>query len=52
MQEALTLYQDETTWKALMRQNMALDFSWDKVAPSYVALYDRAREKRRQALGG
>lgn len=52
VQEALTLYQDQTAWQALMRQNMALDFSWDKVAPSYVALYDRAREKRRQALGG
>jgi starch synthase len=52
VQEALTLYQDQTAWQVLMRQNMALDFSWDKVAPSYVALYERALEKRRQALGG
>jgi starch synthase len=51
-QEALTLYQDQTAWQALMRQIMALDFSWDQVAPGYVALYERAREKRRQALGG
>jgi glycogen synthase len=30
---------------------MAVDFSWDRVAPSYVDLYERAQEKRRQALG-
>ncbi len=52
VQEALALYQDQTAWQALMRQNMALDFSWDRVAPGYVALYERAREKRRQTLGG
>ncbi len=52
VQEALTLYQDQTAWRALMRQNMAVDFSWDRVAPRYVALYERARDKRRQALGG
>jgi starch synthase len=52
VQEALALYEDRTAWQALMRQNMSLDFSWDKVAPSYVALYERARDKRRQALGG
>ena len=52
VQEALTLYQDQTAWQNLMRQIMALDFSWDQVAPGYVALYERAREKRRQALGG
>ncbi len=48
---ALGLYQDQTAWQALMRQNMAQDFSWDRVAPQYVALYERAIEKRRQALG-
>ena len=52
VREALALHQDQTAWEALMRQNMALDFSWDKVAPSYVALYERARNKRRQTLGG
>jgi starch synthase len=52
VQEALTLYEDQTAWQALMRRNMALDFSWDRVAPHYVALYERAQEKRRQALGG
>jgi len=52
VQQALDLYQDQKAWQALMRANMALDFSWDRVAPSYVALYERAREKRQQALGG
>jgi len=51
VREALALYQDQTAWQALMRQNMAVDFSWDQVAPRYVALYERAQEKRRQALG-
>jgi starch synthase len=51
IREALALYQDQTAWQALMRQNMAVDFSWDRVAPSYVDLYKRAQEKRRQALG-
>ena len=51
IQQALALYQDQTAWQALMRQNMTVDFSWDQVAPKYVTLYERAREKRRQALG-
>jgi starch synthase len=48
---ALALYQDQTAWQALQRRNMAMEFSWDRVAPKYVALYERAREKRQQALG-
>jgi len=52
VKQALALYQDQTAWQALMRHNMTLDFSWDRVAPQYVELYERAREKRRQALEG
>ncbi|MGQ9688115.1 MAG: glycogen synthase [Desulfobaccales bacterium] len=52
IQNALALFEDQTAWQALMRRNMALDFSWDRVAPRYVDLYERARAKRRQALGG
>jgi starch synthase len=52
IQEALALNQDQKAWQALMRQNMAVEFSWDQVAPNYVDLYERARDKRRQALGG
>ena len=52
VRQALALYQDQKAWQALMRRNMALDFSWDRVAPKYVDLYERALEKRRQALEG
>jgi starch synthase len=52
IRQALGLYQDKEAWKALMTRNMTLDFSWDKVAPQYVELYERARSLRRQALEG
>ncbi len=52
VQRALRLYADQPTWQALMRKNMALDFSWETVAPKYVELYRLAREKRRRAVGG
>jgi len=52
VQQALALYQDQTAWQALMRRNMGLDFSWERVAPRYLDLYKRAQEKRQQALGG
>ncbi len=48
---ALSLYNDPPAWQALVKRNMTLDFSWDAVAPKYVALYQRAIEARRQALG-
>jgi starch synthase len=47
IEKALNLFQDQAAWQALMRQNMALDFSWEGVAPQYVDLYRRAQEKRR-----
>jgi starch synthase len=46
VQRALAAYQDQAVWQSLMRSNMALDFSWDTVAPKYVELYQRARDKR------
>jgi starch synthase len=51
VQKALAVYQDHPAWEALMRKNMALDFSWDTVAPKYLELYQRAVEKRRLLLG-
>ena len=42
----------QAAWQALMRKNMALDFSWDTVAPKYLELYQRARDKRRSLLEG
>ncbi|MFZ5453009.1 MAG: glycogen synthase [Thermodesulfobacteriota bacterium] len=51
VQRTLAVYQDRDAWQALMRKNMALDFSWDSVAPKYVDLYQRARTKRLHLLG-
>jgi starch synthase len=50
LNRALTLYQDRKAWEALMRRNMALDFSWDTVAPKYVNLYRDVIAKRRRLL--
>ncbi|OGP71494.1 MAG: hypothetical protein A2Z73_00670 [Deltaproteobacteria bacterium RBG_13_60_28] len=52
VQRCLAVYQDQGVWQSLMRKNMALDFSWDTVAPKYVELYQRAQEKRLSLLGG
>lgn len=52
VQRALAVYQDQAAWQDLMRQNMALDFSWDTVAPKYLDLYQRAQTKRLSLLGG
>jgi starch synthase len=52
VQRSLAVYQNQAVWQKLMRQNMALDFSWDTVAPKYVDLYQRAQAKRLSLLGG
>ncbi len=50
---ALALYQDRPAWESLMRQNMALDYSWTSTAgPKYLELYRLAVEKRQRLLGG
>jgi starch synthase len=51
VQRSLAVYRDQAAWQSLMRHNMFLDFSWDTVAPQYLELYRRAREKRRRLLG-
>lgn len=35
-------------WEALMRRGMSKDFSWSRSAAAYGALYERARERRRE----
>jgi starch synthase len=53
VRRALVLYQDRPAWEALMRQNMALDYSWNNTAgPKYLELYRLAVEKRQRLLGG
>ena len=42
---ALAAFKQKKTWKTLQKNGMALDFSWDRSAQSYVDLYRRAGEK-------
>ncbi len=39
IQRALALYQDRKAWRKLMINGMAQDFSWERSARQYVALY-------------
>jgi starch synthase len=53
VQRALAVYRQPRVWKALMKHNMGLDYSWTKTAgPKYVDLYRLAAEKRQRLLGG
>jgi starch synthase len=52
VQRGLALFTDQEAWQNLMRANMALDFSWERVAPLYLDLYRHAQEKRRPPAGG
>jgi starch synthase len=47
---ALSAYQDETSWQALMRNGMNKDFSWNASAREYSKVYEKVRQMRRAAL--
>jgi starch synthase len=49
---ALRLFADEKTWRQIMRNGMAMDFSWKAAARRYLALYERAVEERRRSGQG
>jgi starch synthase len=52
VQRALAVYQQPKVWEALMKSNMALDYSWGKTAaPKYVEIYQLAADKRRRLVG-
>ena len=36
---ALRLYQDKRTWRKLMQNGMAMDYSWNKQGQVYVGLF-------------
>ena len=36
---ALDLFKDKSTWQQIMRNGMAMNFSWEKQALEYVELY-------------
>jgi starch synthase len=41
LKKALTLYQDHKTWRQIQKNGMMLDFSWEKVVPEYIKLYNK-----------
>jgi len=41
---ALQAFRDEASWRALMRNGMTRDFSWNASAKEYVKVYERARQ--------
>ncbi|MHB9072285.1 MAG: glycogen synthase [Desulfobaccales bacterium] len=43
---AVSLFHNKSAWEALIRNNMALDFSWDRIIPQYLEFYQRAQEVR------
>jgi len=50
VRRAITLFHDKSSWEVLIRNNMALDFSWESVIPQYLEFYQQAREKRGRLL--
>jgi len=42
---ALDLYQDKKTWRKLVRNGMAMDYSWDRQGEIYVDLFRRLAAK-------
>jgi starch synthase len=45
LDQALSAFKSRKVWTALQRRAMAKDFSWDRSAAEYVALYRRAMAK-------
>ncbi|WP_348261766.1 glycogen synthase GlgA [Telmatobacter sp. DSM 110680] len=43
---ALSAFYDKKQWSQLMQNGMAQDFSWDKPAREYVAVYEEAARKK------
>jgi len=47
---ALETYKNSVTWNRIVKRAMQADFSWNKSAQSYLDLYNRAIEFRREKL--
>ena len=46
MRRAVALYHQPDQWRRLVRNGMACDFSWDRSAKEYVALYQQILSRR------
>jgi starch synthase len=51
LREALEAFADQDTWRRIMRNGMAMDFSWKKSAAEYARLYEQARQSRANLPG-
>ncbi|MBI5606868.1 MAG: glycogen synthase, partial [Deltaproteobacteria bacterium] len=47
IQRALAVFRDKPRWKRLIQRAMNQDFSWEKSASQYDALYQKAMQKKR-----
>lgn len=46
---ALEMFEREDTWRGLIQKAMAQDFSWDRSAREYIAIYESVLEKKRKS---
>jgi starch synthase len=46
IKQALQAFQDQTSWKVLMRNGMAKDFSWNASAREYGKVYEKVKQMR------
>ncbi|MGH9522484.1 MAG: glycogen synthase GlgA [Terriglobales bacterium] len=46
VRNALQAFKDQESWRILMRNGMAKDFSWGTAAKEYVRVFDRVRQLR------
>ncbi len=49
VRRAVNVFRDRATWYAVVRNGMRQDFSWDRSARAYVALYEQALADKRRA---
>jgi len=47
IERAVAVFEDKKQWGALMKRAMACDYSWQRSAKEYLALYDRLRNQTR-----
>jgi starch synthase len=47
VRRAIETFEDQTTWRAMMRAAMVQDFSWHRSAEAYLAIFEKAVATRR-----
>jgi starch synthase len=47
LRRALEAYRNQVEWRAMQRNGMAADHSWDQSAAEYVTIYERVLKRRR-----